>query len=122
MIFPAELIQRKRDGEELGSDEISELVLGYANGEIPDYQLAAFCMAVFFRGLSSRETFALTEAFIAAARRSTSARCSGREGRGPKHSTGGVGGKTSLAVGPIVAACGVPFRKMSGAVLTTGGR
>ena len=63
MIYPAELIQRKRDGEELASGEIAELVLGYARGEIPDYQLAAFCMAVFFRGLSPRETFALTEAF-----------------------------------------------------------
>ena len=52
MIRPAELIQRKRDGEELGSDEIAELILGYARGEIPDYQLAAFCMAVYFRGLS----------------------------------------------------------------------
>ena len=65
VIRPAELIQRKRDGEELGSDEIAELVLGYARGEIPDYQLAAFCMAVYFRGLSPRETFALTDAMIA---------------------------------------------------------
>ena len=65
MIRPAELIQRKRDGEELGSGEIAELILGYARGEIPDYQLAAFCMAVYFRGLSARETFALTDAMIA---------------------------------------------------------
>ena len=52
MIRPAELIQRKRDGEELSAEEISELVLGYARGEVPDYQMAAFCMAVYFRGLS----------------------------------------------------------------------
>ena len=50
MIRPAELIQRKRDGEELADDELAELILGYARGEIPDYQMAAFCMAVFFRG------------------------------------------------------------------------
>ena len=113
MIFPAELIQRKRDGEELGSDEIAELVLGYARGEIPDYQLAAFCMAVFFRGLSSHETFALTEAFIASGETIDLGAMLGRKVV-DKHSTGGVGDKTSLAVGPIVAACGVPFGKMSG--------
>jgi len=113
VIFPAELIQRKRDGEELGSDEIAELVLGYARGEIPDYQLAAFCMAVFFRGLSSHETFALTEAFIASGETIDLGAMLGRKVV-DKHSTGGVGDKTSLAVGPIVAACGVPFGKMSG--------
>ncbi len=113
MIRPAELIQRKRDGEELGADEISELVLGYGRGEIPDYQLAAFCMAVYFRGLSPRETFALTEAFIASGETLDLSAMLGRKVV-DKHSTGGVGDKTSLAVGPIVAACGVPFGKMSG--------
>ena len=54
MIRPAELIQRKRDGEELSAEEIAELVLGYARGEVPDYQIAAFCMAVYFRGLDER--------------------------------------------------------------------
>ena len=53
MIRPAELIERKRNGEELSAEVISELILGYARGEIPDYQLAAFCMAVYFRGLSA---------------------------------------------------------------------
>ena len=113
MIRPAELIQRKRDGEELSSDEISELILGYARGEIPDYQLAAFCMAVFFRGLSARETFALTDAMIRSGETLDLAGALGRKVV-DKHSTGGVGDKTSLAVGPIVAACGVPFGKMSG--------
>ena len=65
MIHPAELIERKRDGEELPADEIAELMLGYARGEIPDYQLAAFCMAVFFRGMTAAETFALTDAMVA---------------------------------------------------------
>jgi pyrimidine-nucleoside phosphorylase len=113
VIRPAELIQRKRDGEELGAGEIEGLALAYGRGEVPDYQMAAFCMAVFFRGLSSRETFALTEALI---RSGATVDLSGALGRKvvDKHSTGGVGDKTSLAVGPIVAACGVPFGKMSG--------
>ena len=64
MIRPAELIERKRNGEELGAAELSELILGYARGEIPDYQLAAFCMAVYFRGLNAAETYALTDAMI----------------------------------------------------------
>ena len=113
VIRPAELIQRKRDGEELAAEELAELVLGYARGEIPDYQLAAFCMAVYFRGLSSRETFALTDAMIASGETIDLGAALGRKVV-DKHSTGGVGDKTSLAVGPIVAACGVPFGKMSG--------
>jgi pyrimidine-nucleoside phosphorylase len=113
VIRPAELIQRKRDGEELAADEIGELVLGYARGEIPDYQLAAFCMAVYFRGLTSAETFALTDAMI---RSGETIDLHAELGRKvvDKHSTGGVGDKTSIAVGPVVAACGVPFGKMSG--------
>ena len=113
MIHPAELIQRKRDGGELRPDELHELVLGYSRGEIPDYQLAAFCMAVYFRGLSSTETYALTEAMIASGETLDLGAALGRRVV-DKHSTGGVGDKTSLAVGPIVAACGVPFGKMSG--------
>ncbi len=113
MISAAELIQRKRDGHELASAEISELVLGYATGEVPDYQMAAFCMAVYFRGLSSRETFALTDAMIRSGETIDLGAALGRKVV-DKHSTGGVGDKTSLAVGPIVAACGVPFGKMSG--------
>ena len=113
MIRPAELIQRKRDGEELPDDELAELVLGYARGEVPDYQMAAFCMAVFFRGLSARETYVLTDAMI---RSGETLDLGARLGRKvvDKHSTGGVGDKTSLSVAPIVAACGVPLGKMSG--------
>ena len=113
MIRPAELIQRKRDGGELTDDELAELSLGYGRGEVPDYQMAAFCMAVFFRGLSERETFALTDAMIASGETVDLGAALGRKVV-DKHSTGGVGDKTSLAVGPIVAACGVPFGKMSG--------
>ena len=113
MISAVELIQRKRDGHELAPAEISELVLGYARGEVPDYQMAAFCMAVYFRGLTSRETFALTDAMIRSGETIDLGAALGRKVV-DKHSTGGVGDKTSLAVGPIVAACGVPFGKMSG--------
>jgi pyrimidine-nucleoside phosphorylase len=88
-------------------------VLGYARGDVPDYQMAAFCMAVFFRGLSGTETLALTEAFIESGERLDLRSALGRKVV-DKHSTGGVGDKTSIAVGPIVAACGVPFGKMSG--------
>jgi pyrimidine-nucleoside phosphorylase len=113
MIRAAELIQRKRDGEQLGDDELAELILGYARGEVPDYQMAAFCMAVFFRGLTPHETYVLTDAMI---RSGETIDMSGALGRKvvDKHSTGGVGDKTSLAVAPIVAACGVPLGKMSG--------
>jgi pyrimidine-nucleoside phosphorylase len=113
VIRPAELIQRKRDGEELSGGELSELIIGYTRGEVPDYQMAAFCMAVFFRGLSPAETFALTDAMIRSGETIDLGKALGRKVV-DKHSTGGVGDKTSLSVGPIVAACGVPLGKMSG--------
>jgi pyrimidine-nucleoside phosphorylase len=113
VIHAAELIRRKRDGEQLSSEELSELVLAYARGDIPDYQMAAFCMAVYFRGLNGEETFALTDAMIRSGETIELGPALGRKVV-DKHSTGGVGDKTSLAVGPIVAACGVPFGKMSG--------
>jgi pyrimidine-nucleoside phosphorylase len=112
-IRAAELIERKRNGEELSEEEITELVLGYARGEVPDYQMAAWCMAVYYKGLTGRETHALTDAMI---RSGDTIDVAGALGRRvvDKHSTGGVGDKTSLAVGPVVAACGVPLGKMSG--------
>jgi pyrimidine-nucleoside phosphorylase len=112
VIHPAELIQRKRDGAELSGEEIAELVLAYARDEVPDYQMAAFCMAVFFQGLTPAETHALMEAMV----RSGETIDLSPLGRKvvDKHSTGGVGDKTSIVLGPIVAACGVPFAKMSG--------
>src|SRR5262249_62187953 len=97
----------------LAAEEVSELVLAYARGEVPDYQMAAFCMAVYFRGLDGAETFALTDAMIASGERIELGGALGRKVV-DKHSTGGVGDKTSLAVGPIVAACGVPFGEVSG--------
>jgi len=113
VIRPAELIERKRNGEELADEEIAELVLAYAAGDVPDYQMAAFCMAVWFRGLSGKETFALTDAMVRSGERLDLAREIGRKVV-DKHSTGGVGDKTSIAIGPVIAACGVPFAKMSG--------
>jgi pyrimidine-nucleoside phosphorylase len=112
VIAPAELIQRKRDGAELDPDELAELVLAYSRDELPDYQMAAFCMAVYFRGLSLAETHTLTDAMV----RSGDTVDLSPLGRKvvDKHSTGGVGDKASIALGPIVAACGVPFAKMSG--------
>jgi pyrimidine-nucleoside phosphorylase len=92
---------------------MTELVLGFARGDVPDYQMAAWLMAVFFRGLTPTETHAMTDAMI---RSGESLDLSSALGRKvvDKHSTGGVGDKTSIAVAPIVAACGVPFGKMSG--------
>jgi pyrimidine-nucleoside phosphorylase len=112
-IRAAELIERKRGGGELSDAEIAELVLGFTEGEIPDYQMAAWCMAVYFKGLTGRETHALTDAMIRSGDTLDLGAALGRRVV-DKHSTGGVGDKTSLAVGPIVAACGVPFGKMSG--------
>jgi pyrimidine-nucleoside phosphorylase len=113
MVRPAELIERKRNGEELSSEEIADLVLAYARDDVPDYQMAAWCMAVYFRGLSGRETYSLTDAMIRSGDTLDLARALNRRVV-DKHSTGGVGDKTTIAVGPIVAACGVPFGKMSG--------
>jgi pyrimidine-nucleoside phosphorylase len=109
----AELIQRKRDGGELEADELAALVRLYARDEVPDYQMAAFCMAVYFRGLSPAETYAFTDAMVNTGRTLDLHAEVGRTVV-DKHSTGGVGDKTSIAVGPVVAACGVPFAKMSG--------
>jgi pyrimidine-nucleoside phosphorylase len=109
----AELIERKRNGGELSESEISDLVLGFTRGDVPDYQMAAWCMAVYFKGLSGRETHSLTDAMIRSGETLDLGAALGRKVV-DKHSTGGVGDKTSLAVGPIVAACGVPFGKMSG--------
>jgi pyrimidine-nucleoside phosphorylase len=113
VIRAADLIERKRNGEQLSNDEISELVLGFTRGDVPDYQMAAWCMAVYFKGLTGSETHALTDAMIRSGETLELGKALGRKVV-DKHSTGGVGDKTSLAVGPVVAACGVPFGKMSG--------
>jgi pyrimidine-nucleoside phosphorylase len=113
VIRAADLIERKRDGEELSNEEIAGLIEGYMSGDVPDYQMAAWCMAVYFRGLTGSETYALTDAFLHSGETLALGEALGRRVV-DKHSTGGVGDKTTIAAGPIVAACGVPFGKMSG--------
>ena len=110
---PAELIEQKRNGLEHDPAELTELILAYARDEVPDYQMAAWCMAVYFRGLTGAETQSLTDAMIRSGETLDLGAMLGRKVV-DKHSTGGVGDKTSIAVGPIVAACGVPLGKMSG--------
>ncbi len=108
-----ELIERKRNGEEIPAGDLREFIAAYARDEIPDYQAAAMLMAVWFRGLSPAETYALTDAMVASGETIDLAAHLGRRVV-DKHSTGGVGDKTTIAVGPVVAACGAPFGKMSG--------
>lgn len=107
-----DLIEKKRDRESLSKAEISFIIDGYVRGEIPDYQMAAWAMAVFFRGMSLEETAELTLAMAQSGDQLDLSTLGGRFI--DKHSTGGVGDKTTLLLGPMVAACGVPVAKMSG--------
>ena len=115
-----DLIQRKRDGEELAPEEIEFLVDGYTRGDIPDYQMSAFLMAVFFSGMSDREVSRLTECMLRSGDTVDLSSVAGH--KVDKHSTGGVGDKTSLIVAPLAAAAGVIVPMMSGRALGhTGG-
>jgi len=115
-----DLIHRKRDGEELSPEEIQHLVDGYTRGEIPDYQMSAFLMAVYFSGMSDREVSAMTESMVNSG---TTVDLSSIPGiKVDKHSTGGVGDKTSLIAAPIAASAGVVVPMISGRALGhTGG-
>ena len=107
-----DLIAKKRDGHDLSTDEINYMIRAYTRGEIEDYQMSAMCMAILFRGMYDRETLDLTMAMMHSG---DLIDLSAIEGvKADKHSTGGVGDKTSLILCPMVAACGVKIAKMSG--------
>jgi len=110
--LPAEIIKAKRNGEVLSAEDINEFIQGYAQGAIPDYQMSALLMAIFFRSMNKEETLALTKAMLYSGETVDFSSVPGF--KIDKHSTGGVGDKTSLILGPIVAAAGVPVPMISG--------
>ena len=107
-----DIITKKRDGKELSEAEISFLIQGYVNGDIPDYQMSAFLMSVYFNGMTEKETHYMTDQVAHSGDMVDLSKIAGV--KVDKHSTGGVGDKTTLIVVPIAAACGVKVAKMSG--------
>jgi pyrimidine-nucleoside phosphorylase len=116
----ATLISRKREGEELPARDIQQLIAGYTAGEVPDYQMSAFAMAVFFKGMSPAETAALTRAMLTSGE--SFAYRTGHPAVVDKHSTGGIGDKVSLVLAPLVACtgCWVPMVSGRGLGITGG--
>ena len=117
---PAEIICRKRDGHALSPQDLAALIARYTQGSVPDYQMAAFAMAVFFRGMNADETTALTAAMLESGERLTWP--DDERMRVDKHSTGGIGDKVSLVLAPLLAACDLQVPMISGRGLgPTGG-
>lgn len=114
-----DIIEKKRDGLELSRDEISFIVQGYTRGEVPNYQVSALLMAIFLRGMTIEETTALTHEMLYSGVVVDLSHLGRR--RVDKHSTGGVGDKTSLVIAPVVAAAGVPVPMISGRSLAHSG-
>lgn len=112
MMNTVDIIGIKRDGEELTENQLSHMINGYTKGDIPDYQMAAFLMAVYLKGMSRNETISMTQIMKESGEIVDLSEIKGI--KVDKHSTGGVGDKTTLIVGPIAAACGIPVAKMSG--------